>query len=301
MEIEKTVNDFKNGDSQAFETLYKEYYREVCMTINGIIKDESDAEDLANEVFIKIYHKIDELKNPSSFGKWLRRITVNTAVAYIRKNKRTVLCDDETQNIESIYSTEIGDYKELLPEKNNDREETKRMMLEIINNIPDKMRVVIYMHFYSKMSVSDIAEELGISEGTVKSRIYYGKKHIKEQVLAYEKDGIKLYNADILDILEKLISDIAKISEFPTSFNVSAVTDAITSSTLFKLGFSAAANTSVNAVNSSFSAKISIAAAAIAIAVGGFAMIYIPKIPANASNEISSDSESSYTDSDNKG
>ena len=175
------------------------------------------------------------------------------------------------------------------------------MMLEIINNIPDKMRVVIYMHFYSKMSVSDIAEELGISEGTVKSRIYYGKKHIKEQVLAYEKDGIKLYNADILDILEKLISDIAKISEFPTSFNVSAVTDAITSSTLFKLGFSAAANTSVNAVNSSFSAKISIAAAAIAIAVGGFAMIYIPKIPANASNEISSDSESSYTDSDNKG
>ena len=106
------------------------------------------------------------------------------------------------------------------PEMAMDEKEVRRLVLEILDSLPEDQRMVIGMFYYEEMSVKDIAETLEISENTVKSRLSYGRKKIKEQVLDLEKRGTKLYSLALFVFFLYLIGKVDKVSAEPLAQKV---------------------------------------------------------------------------------
>lgn len=96
-----------------------------------------------------------------------------------------------------------------------DQQEAKRLVMEILDHLPEDQRVVIGMFYYEEMSVKDIAQTLGVSENTVKSRLSYGRRKIKEQVLDLEKRGTKLYSVAPFVFFLYLLGKADKVSAEP--------------------------------------------------------------------------------------
>lgn len=121
------------------------------------------------------------------------------------------------EELEDIpFEESIEDVRsELNPEMAMDQQEAKRLVMEILDHLPEDQRVVIGMFYYEEMSVKDIAQTLGVSENTVKSRLSYGRKKIKEQVMDLEKRGTKLYNVAPFVFFLYLLGKADKVSAEP--------------------------------------------------------------------------------------
>ena len=100
--------------------------------------------------------------------------------------------DNESDDLSFEESIE-DERTDLNPEMAMDEKEVRRLVLEILDQLPEDQRLVIGMFYYEEMSVKDIAFTLGVSDNTVKSRLSYGRKKVKELVLDLEKKGTKLY------------------------------------------------------------------------------------------------------------
>lgn len=121
------------------------------------------------------------------------------------------------EELEDIpFEESIEDVRsELNPEMAMDQQEAKRLVMEILDHLPEDQRVVIGMFYYEEMSVKDIAQTLGVSENTVKSRLSYGRRKIKEQVLDLEKRGTKLYSVAPFVFFLYLLGKADKVSAEP--------------------------------------------------------------------------------------
>lgn len=121
------------------------------------------------------------------------------------------------EELEDIpFEESIEDVRsELNPEMAMDQQEAKRLVMEILDHLPEDQRVVIGMFYYEEMSVKDIAQTLGVSENTVKSRLSYGRKKIKEQVMDLEKRGTKLYSVAPFVFFLYLLGKADKVSAEP--------------------------------------------------------------------------------------
>ncbi len=179
------------GDQTALTELYNKTYDNVYYTVKALIRDEDTALDILQDSYLKAFRNLNTLKEPEKFRAWIKRIGHNNAVDYLRKAKPMMFSsmptDDDGAEIE-FEDTNAAN----LPDVVIDQQETARLMAEIIDTLPEDQRVVISMYYYEGSSVKQIAEELGITENTVKSRLSYGRKKIETKVLDLEKKGTKL-------------------------------------------------------------------------------------------------------------
>lgn len=188
----KTIRAAARGDEAALTELYEKTYSGVYNTIRFMVRDEDAALDILQDSYVKAFRSLDTLQDPARFGAWMRRIAHNRAVDYLRQQK--------TVSLGSLVADESGDEIELeddrtdnLPEVAIDRQETARLLGEILDALPDDQRVCVTMYYYDQLSVREIAEELDVPEATVKSRLMYGRKKVEQQVKALERRGVKLY------------------------------------------------------------------------------------------------------------
>ena len=102
---EDTADAFKaaGGDRSAFERLLKKYEKYVCTTVYSVIRNRDESFDVAQEVFLKVYHNIGTFKGESSFSSWLYRIAKNTAFDYLRKNK------NHRKNVSLTFENDKGE------------------------------------------------------------------------------------------------------------------------------------------------------------------------------------------------
>ena len=145
-------------------------------------------------------------------------IANNLAKDWLKKSKPMFFTDiyggEELEDIP--FEESIEDVRsELNPEMAMDQQEAKRLVMEILDHLPEDQRVVIGMFYYEEMSVKDIAQTLGVSENTVKSRLSYGRRKIKEQVLDLEKRGTKLYSVAPFVFFLYLLGKADKVSAEP--------------------------------------------------------------------------------------
>lgn len=145
-------------------------------------------------------------------------IANNLAKDWLKKSKPVFFTDiyggEELEDIP--FEESIEDVRsELNPEMAMDQQEAKRLVMEILDHLPEDQRVVIGMFYYEEMSVKDIAQTLGVSENTVKSRLSYGRRKIKEQVLDLEKRGTKLYSVAPFVFFLYLLGKADKVSAEP--------------------------------------------------------------------------------------
>ena len=194
------VQKARENDQEALAEIYKISSPAVYKTIWVLIKDEDTVYDILQDTYVKAFTRLDQLQNPDKLIPWLKMIANNLAKDWLKKSK-------------PVFFTDVR--SELNPEMAMDQQEAKRLVMEILDHLPEDQRVVIGMFYYEEMSVKDIAQTLGVSENTVKSRLSYGRRKIKEQVLDLEKRGTKLYSVAPFVFFLYLLGKADKVSAEP--------------------------------------------------------------------------------------
>jgi RNA polymerase sigma factor (sigma-70 family) len=269
-ELALNVAKAKNGDNKALENIImttSDFIYYYCLVM---LKNEQDAMDATQEIFIIVIQKLNTVKNPKSFLGWLKKVTANYCTNKLNKKDSYFAVNDEDENI--IENFEDLD-KQRIPEENIDNTETKNLVMGIINELPDSQKECILMYYYQEMPVKDIALAVGVTESTVKSRLYYARSAIKKGVELLEKEGIKLYGG--VPYLSYVIHSAASSVTAPTGAD--AILSAVQSaSVLTKIPVDAAVLASVstagaNAVSTTFSGRIAVGVMAVAlVATSGF-------------------------------
>ncbi len=193
-ELEKSlILRAKEGDDKAFEDIIKLYEQKICSTIYYMVKDQNVVEDIAQEVFIKVYRNISKFNEQSSLYTWIYRITMNCCFDELKRDNKVTLFsnfvenddgeeqevqfEDPSQNVSEIIETKL------------DREE----LIKAIKRLPDDQRAIIVLRDIRGFTYWEIADMLKLKLGTVKSKINRARIALKEEL---EKSGFEYYISD---------------------------------------------------------------------------------------------------------
>ena len=191
-QLVSTVSAAQNGDNNALNNLFNEYYNDLYYFALKTVKDEETALDVTQEAFVEIINTLGNLKEPAAFVTWAKQITYHQCTRYFKKKKDVLVDEDEEGS--TVFDTLKEDNAEFIPDEALDKADFKKTILEILDELSEEQRSAVMMYYFDELSVKQIAEIQGVSEGTVKSRLNYARKAIKASVEEYEKkNGIKLH------------------------------------------------------------------------------------------------------------
>ena len=194
------VQKARSGDRTAMEQLLAYAHTSVSYQCRKFMHSPEDAEDMTQEILFTVYQKLDTLTDPAAFNGWVKRIAATRCMnAVSRAHTELQFAEDEEGNSFIDTIEELDEQK--VPEAALDNAETRRMMLELIDALPEAQRICTYLYYYNELSIKEIAELTAATENTVKSRLNYARKAIKEGVLGHEKKGVKLYGLSPLPFL----------------------------------------------------------------------------------------------------
>ncbi|MEH6658815.1 RNA polymerase sigma factor [Leeuwenhoekiella marinoflava] len=174
MSQEQLIKDCKKKKPKAQEELYRRYSRTLFSVALKYARNYSEAEDILQESFITIFNKVEQFKFKGSFEGWLKRIVINTALQRYRKQSVFELVNEE--NIEQV-EVEV-----------DEDEISLEFLLQIVQELPDRYRLVFNLYALDGYSHKDIAQMLKISEGTSKSNLSRARIILKEKVENFQKD-----------------------------------------------------------------------------------------------------------------
>jgi RNA polymerase sigma-70 factor (ECF subfamily) len=180
---------YRNGNEAAFNLLVDRYQSKVFTTIFLIVKDQDVAEDLLQDVFVKVLHTFnsDKYNEEGKFQPWVMRIAHNMAIDHFRKAKRypTILLEDGSNLLNSLSFAEDSSEEQRI------KEETLAWVRNLIDELPEAQREVVIMRHYLDMSFQEIAEQTGVSINTALGRMRYALNHIRKKMKqvnsAYDK------------------------------------------------------------------------------------------------------------------
>lgn len=169
------IGEVKNGSRSAFNILVQKYQKRIYWVVRKMVLDHDDANDITQEVFIKIYQSIGDFRGDSQFFTYIYRIAVNLSINHINKNKRMnngrVDIDAEAFRIADENNRPGESYDNKLNEK---------MLEEAISQLPDKQRAVFNLRHYDQLSYEEISEILDTSVGGLKANYFHAIKKIQE-------------------------------------------------------------------------------------------------------------------------
>lgn len=177
------INKASKGDLRAFEALVKRYENLVYYVTRSLIKKQEDVDDICQEVFIKVFKKLSSFKFQSKLSTWIARITYNTSINFLKKNK------DEYQTgyleeAENIYYTGED------PGQIMERRDVSAFLDKLIAQLPEQYRTVITLYHLKEFSYQEIETITGMPEGTVKNYLFRGRKMLKDKLEKYIKKQV---------------------------------------------------------------------------------------------------------------
>jgi RNA polymerase sigma-70 factor (ECF subfamily) len=171
------IERFLNGEQRSFNLLVERYRERIYLLIWRMVRNREDALDLSQEVFVKAYKNLKSFRHESNFYTWLYRIAVNLSLNFARREKfksflsLSHLSDRITSN--SSPSDDI------------ERHQLSGVIDRAVMKLPEKQRAVFILRHYEEMSVREVAELLGKSEGTIKANYYQAIKKLQESLKSY--------------------------------------------------------------------------------------------------------------------
>lgn len=180
------VAKIKVGDNKAFEELVQTYQKRIYMIAYGILKNESDAYDATQDVFLKVFKYIKNFKENSSLYTWMYKITRNVSIDIYRKkrNLSSVEYGEQYKN-ESIYTDSVH-HKVASPIEQVQRRELSVKMAKAMDKLSDDHKLMLQLREFEDLSYADIAEILDISKGTVMSRLHHARMNLKKYLKEYD-------------------------------------------------------------------------------------------------------------------
>lgn len=214
--IKEAVLAAQKGDEEAFNRLYKETYERNYYIVVKMLKQEQDVMDVLQDTYVKVFQNLSSFQytGDKSFASWTGKIASNTALDFLRR-KKPVLFSDLNQE-ESISELEFEDKTvENQPELVLDQKETARIVQEMLECLSEEQRICLIYRYVRQMKISEIAEECGCSENTIKSRLNYAKKRLLGEREMLEKKGVQLYNMAPFTLLAILLEKDASAAQAP--------------------------------------------------------------------------------------
>lgn len=216
MNYKQAVEAALQGNADAFSALYESTQNNMYYLALKYMKNPDDAKDVLQDAYIKAWQSLPTLKDPEHFPAWLGRIVANTAKNMLVKKKPDLFSELEKENEdgdEFVFQIE-DENTSYQPELNYTQKETQILVRELIDSLSDEQRFCILMYHLEGQSIKEIAETLDVSENTVKSRLNYGRKALKNKAEELKKKGYQLYSIAPLPLLLYLLRSESKSPAF---------------------------------------------------------------------------------------
>ena len=172
----KLIQRIKAGDQEAFRELVSIYTPRVFRLVHNLLGNSGEAEDVTQEVFFKVYRKLDSFREDSSFYTWLYRVAFNTAADHRKKRQRKKLV-----LMEDLARIPVADPKDS-PEDHLIRRDLQQEVRDAMAQLPEKFRTVLCLRELEGMTYEEISVELGLQKGTVESRIFRARNRLKAEL-----------------------------------------------------------------------------------------------------------------------
>jgi RNA polymerase sigma-70 factor, ECF subfamily len=172
---EQLLRRFQAGDRTALEVLFQRHRAVAYRVAFRLLGNEADALDAVQDAFIKVFTHLDGFEGRSSFKTWLLRVVSNASLDVGRqRGRRESLHRDELQPDAEIDLVTVEE-----PGRELDRAELRRLLNEALAELPAAQRQTFVLHFDGEMSYREVADALGISIGTVMSRLFYARQKLR--------------------------------------------------------------------------------------------------------------------------
>ena len=174
------VAQCRSGDREAFAKLVQKYQSRVLTLATRILDNRSEAEDVAQDIFVKVFQSLHEFRGASRFSTWLYRITVNHCLNYIRRR---------TRQQQTLVAAEPEDWMQEFPTSNPHRtlEQKERWVLvqAKLQALSPEYRTILLLRDFEGLSYEEIADVLQLESGTVKSRLHRARTELKALLEPY--------------------------------------------------------------------------------------------------------------------
>ncbi len=187
MQERELVKKIKAGDIQAFKQLFENHQSEVLNLCLKLVGNRTEAEDVCQEVFLKVYQSIDSFEHKAKISTWIYRIAVNLCLNFNRKKKQMRflrLDDKETENFSGIFELLMNPAGEQ-PDFSLEQKEKEKIVWDAVNALPESQRMVLILQRYEGLSCEDIALVLESSVSSVQSKIFRAKENLSKKLLPY--------------------------------------------------------------------------------------------------------------------
>lgn len=174
--MDQIISNFivENNLEEAFKLIVKEYHQKVYWQIRRMVLIHEDADDVTQNVFIKVYQNLASFKNESKLSTWIFRITYNETINFIHKNAK--------ENNVSFEDYSINVANDLSSDEYFTGDEIEQKLQQAIASLPEKQRLVFMMKYYEELKYEQISEILGTSVGALKASYHHAVTKIKESL-----------------------------------------------------------------------------------------------------------------------
>lgn len=169
------INKVLEGDVQAFSYLVDKYKDMVFTLAVRILKNRENAEEVAQDAFLKVYQNLGKFRSKSKFSTWLYRIVYNTAISKVRVKQKT------TMSIEDQKFFEIGDEKQNVS-ISFDIENNKMILQRLLNKLDESDRALITLYYLDGCKISEISEITGFNRSNIKVKLHRTRKKMQEEL-----------------------------------------------------------------------------------------------------------------------
>ena len=182
------VERCQRGDPQAFEVLIKRYQDKLYNYVYRMVEDPDDAEDVTQEVLVRVYRSLSQFRAQASFQTWLYRIALNLCIDSHRRQERS---PQVVRSLEAPVESEAGEREWEVPDWSHNPEqsflsqELREQVHRALATLPEKLRAVVVLYDIQSFSYEEIAQILRCPVGTVKSRLFNGRAALREALRPY--------------------------------------------------------------------------------------------------------------------
>ncbi|WP_071870580.1 RNA polymerase sigma factor RpoE [Atopomonas hussainii] len=183
------IERVQKGDKRAFDLLVLRYQHRILGLVQRFVRDPHEAQDVAQEAFIKAYRALANFRGDSAFYTWLYRIAINTAKNYLVSRGRRPPDADVSAEDAEFYEGDHALKDVESPERNLLRDEIEQTVHKVIRQLPEDLRTALTLREFEGLSYEDIASVMQCPVGTVRSRIFRAREAIDKALQPLLHEG----------------------------------------------------------------------------------------------------------------